>query len=87
MSDSLRGVTILDWPGRRRSKIGLDVRLGEFQARRAAVHNHTHAAAVGFAPRRDAEQLSEAACHAGMMRKKPRVVKSINSIRDGDEFH
>ena len=45
-------------------QIGLDVRLGELEARRAAVHDHTHAAAVGFAPRRDAEQLPEGAGHA-----------------------
>ena len=50
-------------------KVGLDVGLGKLESRRAAVHDHTHPAAVGFAPRRDAEQLSKAACHAAIMLK------------------
>jgi hypothetical protein len=58
VSDSLRGVTILDCPGRRRSKSGWMSASLKFQARRAAVHDDAHAAAVRFAPRRDAEQLS-----------------------------
>src|ERR1035437_9592138 len=58
-------------------QIGLNVGFAEPEARRAAVHNHTHATAVGFAPRRDAEQLPEGACHAAIMRKKRLAVKSI----------
>jgi hypothetical protein len=34
-------------------EVRLDVGLGELEARRAAVHNHTHTPAVGFTPRRD----------------------------------
>ena len=69
-------------------QIGLNVRLGEPEARRAAVHDHTHATAVGFAPRRDAEQLPEGACHAGIMLKKrfgqcthPRFLDGADYIR------
>jgi tetratricopeptide (TPR) repeat protein len=56
-------------------QVGLDVRFGKFQSRRAAVHDHADATAVRFAPRRDAEQLSKAACHAVSVLKKQTAVK------------
>src|ERR1017187_2231068 len=57
-------------------EIRLDVGLGKFQARRTAVHDDAHAAAMRFAPRREAEGLSKAACHAVSVRKIRRAVKS-----------
>ena len=40
-------------------QVRLNVRLGQAQARRAAVNHHAHAAAVGFAPGGDAKKESE----------------------------
>jgi hypothetical protein len=56
-------------------EVGLDVRSGKFQARRTTVHDDAHAAAMRFAPRRDAEQLSKAACHAPIVQNKNKTVK------------
>ena len=40
-------------------QVRLNIRLCQAQARRAAVNDHAHAAAVGFAPGGDAKKLSE----------------------------
>src|SRR5439155_2271651 len=56
-------------------EVRLNVRLRELESRRAAVHDHAHAAAVGFAPHGDAEQLPEAVCHARSVGKKLCAVK------------
>jgi hypothetical protein len=40
---------------------------------------------VGFAPRRDAEQLSKTACHGMIVRKINRAVKSGFISREGRE--
>ena len=44
-------------------QVALDVRLGQRDARRAAIDDHADAAAVGFAPRGDAEELAQLARH------------------------
>jgi hypothetical protein len=41
----------------------LDVGFREREARRAAIHDRAHAAAVGFAPSGDAEELTERVAH------------------------
>jgi hypothetical protein len=57
-------------------QIRLDVGLGQFDARRTTIHDHTDASAVRFAPGGDAEQMTERVCHAWSVREKRRVVKS-----------
>ena len=64
MSDSLRCVTSALWPGRAAIEIGLDVRLADRQARRAAVDHGADRRAVRFAPGRHAKQLSDGIGHA-----------------------
>jgi hypothetical protein len=44
-------------------QIGLDVRFGEREPGRAAVHDDAHAAAVGFTPGGDAEQVPKGVGH------------------------
>jgi len=40
-------------------KIRLDIRLGQFDARRAAIHDDAHAASMRFAPGGDAEKVAK----------------------------
>ena len=49
-------------------ELGLDGLLIQWQPGRAAVHDHTHPTAVGFAERADAEKLAEAAAHGKRLR-------------------
>ena len=50
-------------------EVGLDVRLSEGEARRAAVHDDAHARAVRLAPSGDAEELAEGVAHSWRMRE------------------
>jgi hypothetical protein len=60
-------------------KVRLDVCFGQREARWTAVHNHSHAAAVGFAPGGDAEQVTEGVRHAGIVRQRQdRVKRGLN---------
>ena len=56
-------------------QVRLNVRLGKFQARRAAIHDHAHAAAMRFAPGRDAEQLAKHISHVAIVAESVVVVK------------
>ncbi|MDB6067936.1 MAG: hypothetical protein JWR26_4144 [Pedosphaera sp.] len=58
-------------------EVRLNVRFREFQARRAAIHNHTDAAAMGLAPRRDTEEMTKRICHLKRVREKRGLVKSV----------
>jgi hypothetical protein len=56
----------------------LDVRLGELELGRAAIHHHADATAVRFAPSGDAEEVSKRVCHALSLPEKPFPVKLLS---------
>jgi hypothetical protein len=53
----------------------LNIRLGEFEARRTTIHHHAHAATVRFTPGCDAEQFAKRICHAASLGEKGGPVK------------
>jgi hypothetical protein len=51
-------------------EVALNVGVAQFDARRTTIDDDTDAAAVRFAPGRDAKELSEAAAHRRNLRRR-----------------
>ena len=70
-SVSLRVVHDLALAGPAPVELTLDIFFAQLEKRRTAIDDYAHAAAVGFAPGRDAEELSEAAAHFTTLTSRP----------------
>ena len=80
VSDSLRWVDERALARGAAVEVGLDVGLGERQARRAAVDDGADRRAVRLAPGGDAEEVAEGVAHATRILRSARLIDTITSF-------